>query len=139
MLTAMRQGAHSKIVKFIVFSFLLLAVAGMALMDVGGFFRNGVQNTNVATVAGRKISGTDFDRTVRRAISQQAMLEPKMAYQLGLVDQYLNSQITDILLQKEAHEQGIIISDKMIAEKIAQLLGPYAKDGTSAKEAFKKF
>jgi hypothetical protein len=27
MLTAMRQGAHSKIVKFVVFSFLLFAVA----------------------------------------------------------------------------------------------------------------
>ena len=138
MLTAMRQGAHSKIVKFVVFSFLLFAVAGMALMDVGGFFRGGVQNNTVAEVAGLKINGTDFDRKVRRTISQQAMLDTKMAYQLGLIDQYLNSQVSDILLQKAAQEQGIVINESLMAEQIAKLLGPYAKDEASAKDAFRK-
>jgi peptidyl-prolyl cis-trans isomerase D len=110
----------------------------MALMDVGGFFRGGVQNNTVAEVAGLKINGTDFDRKVRRTISQQAMLDTKMAYQLGLIDQYLNSQVSDILLQKAAQEQGIVINEALMAEQIAKLLGPYAKDEASAKDAFRK-
>ena len=139
MLNAMRSGAGSKIVKFIIFSFLLFAVAGMALMDVGGFFRTGgTQNNVVATVAGQKISATEFDRTVRKAISQQGQLDTKMAYQLGLVDQYLNSQITTVLMQKAAREQGIYISDQMIAQRIAQLTAPYTKDGVTTGEAFKR-
>lgn len=135
----MRSGAGSKIVKFVIFSFLLFAVAGMALMDVGGFFRTGgTQNNIVATVAGQKINATEFDRTVRKAISQQGQLDTKMAYQLGLVDQYLNGQITNVLMQKAAREQGIYISDKMIAERIAQLTAPYAKDGVTTGDAFKR-
>ncbi|QQG35357.1 MAG: peptidyl-prolyl cis-trans isomerase [Micavibrio aeruginosavorus] len=138
MLNAMRSGAHSKIVKFVIFSFLLLAVAGMAMMDVGGFFRGGVQSTTVAAVAGQKIHISEFDRTVRRALGQQAMLEPKMAYQLGLIDQYLNSQISGILLQKDAREHGIVINDEMIAKQVANLVAPYARNGVSTKDAFQR-
>lgn len=139
MLNAMRVGAGSKIIKFVIFSFLVLAVAGMALMDVGGFFQGGgAQNNTVATVAGKKISATDFDRTVRRAVNQQGMMDMKMAYQLGLVDQYLNSQIMANLVQKAAHDQGIIINNEMIAERVAQLVAPYTTDGTSVSDAFKR-
>lgn len=138
MLNAMREGAHSKIVKFVIFSFLVLAVAGMTLMDVGGFFRGGTQNTTVATVAGEKISAMEFDRSVRRAISQQSMLDTKMAYQLGLIEQYLNSQISSVLLQKDARKHGIIITDEAVAQRIAQLVAPYATNGTSIKDAFNR-
>lgn len=138
MLSAMRSGAGSKIIKFFIFGFLLLAVAGMALMDVGGFFTNGgAGNSTVATVAGQKINGQEFDRNLRRAVSQQG-IDTKMAYQLGMVDQYLNSQITANLMQKAAHDQGIIMNDKMVAERIAQLVAPYAKDGVTPKDAFKR-
>lgn len=138
MLSAMRSGAGSKVIKFIIFSFLLLAVAGMAMMDVGGFFTNGgTSNSTVATVAGQKINAQEFDRTLRRAVSQQG-IDTKMAYQLGMVDQYLNSQITATLMQKAAHDQGIIMNDKMVAERIAQLVAPYAKDGVTPKDAFKR-
>lgn len=139
MLNAMRVGAGSKIVKFIVFSFLLFAVAGMALMDVGGFFRSGgTGSTTVATVAGQKINSVEFDRTIRRAISQQGMMDTKMAYQLGLIDQYLNSQITGMLLQKTARDQGILINDQMVAQRISELVAPYVKDGNSARDAFNR-
>lgn len=138
MLNAMRVGAGSKIIKFVIFSFLVLAVAGMALMDVGGFFRGGSQSTTVATVAGQKIHITEFDRAARRVLSQQAMIEPKMAYKLGLIDQYLNSQISSILLQKDARDHGIIIDNEMIAKQVADLLAPYARDGVSTKDAFQR-
>ncbi len=139
MLSAMRSGAGSKIIKFVIFSFLLLAVAGMAMMDVGGFFRTGgAQNATVATVAGHKISATEFDRTFRKVISRQGMMDTKMAYQLGLADQYLNGQITTVLMQKAAKDQGLYISDQMIAERIAQLTAPYTKDGTTTADAFKR-
>lgn len=139
MLNAMRVGAGSKIVKFIIFSFLLLAVAGMALMDVGGFFRSGgTQNNVVATVAGQKISAVEFDRTVRRAINQQGLMDINMAYKLGLVNQYLGQQVSTILMQKAAHDQGIVVDNKVIAERIAALVAPYAKDGMSTADAFKR-
>jgi len=139
MLNAMRVGAGSKIVKFIVFSFLLLAVAGMALMDVGGFFRNGgTQGNVVATVAGQKIDAAQFDRTVRRAISQQGMMDMNMAYKLGLVNQYLGNQVSSVLMQKAAIDQGILINDTVIAERIAALVAPYAKDGMTTRDAFNR-
>lgn len=139
MLNAMRVGAGSKIIKFVIFSFMVLAVAGLALMDVGGFYRNGGQSGNVvATVAGQKIDAIQFDRTVRRAVSQQGMMDINMAYKLGLVHQYLNTQISAVLLQKDAQEQKILIDDKVIAERIAALVQPYAKDGMSTREAFNR-
>lgn len=138
MLNAMRVGAGSKIIKFVIFSFLVLAVAGMALMDVGGFFRGGTKSTTVATVAGQKIHISEFDRSVRRVLGQQAMIEPQMAYKLGLVDQYLNGQISSILLQKDARDHGILIDNQMIAKQVADLIAPYARDGVSTKDAFQR-
>ncbi len=139
MLNAMRSGAGSKVIKFVIFSFLVLAVAGMAMMDVGGFFRGGSsQNAAVATVAGQKISGTEFDRTFRRVISQQGALDVNTAYKLGLADQYLRGQISNVLLQKAARDQGIILSNEMIAQRIAELVAPYAKNGLSTRDAFNR-
>lgn len=139
MLTAMRSGAGSKIVKGIIFSFLVLAVAGMALMDVGGFFQGGgVQNNTVATVAGQKIGGQDFDRAARRAISQQGLSDINMAYKLGLVNQYLNNQISGALTQAAARDQGILVDNKVIAQQIAELVAPYTKDGMSPEEALRR-
>ncbi len=139
MLNAMRSGAHSKIIKFVIFSFLVLAVAGMALMDVGGFFRSGgAGSTTVASVAGQKINSMDFDRTVRRVINQQGALDVNTAYKLGLVDQYLKGQISSVLLQKAAQDQGIILSNEMIAQRIAELVKPYAQNGMTPRDAFNR-
>ena len=40
MLIWMREGKGSKVVKFTLMGLLLMAVAGLVLMDVGGFFRS---------------------------------------------------------------------------------------------------
>ncbi len=139
MLTAMRSGAGSKIIKATIFSFLVLAVAGMALMDVGGFFQNGgTQNNTVATVAGQKINGVDFDRAVRRAVNQQGLSDINMAYKLGLVNQYLNNQISGALTQRAAADNGILVDNKVIAERLAELVAPYTKDGMSTDEALRR-
>lgn len=139
MLSAMRSGAGSKIIKFVIFSFLVLAVAGMALMDVGGFFQNGgTQNATVASVAGKKISATDFDRAARRAVNQQGIQDMAMAYKLGLVNQYLNNQISGALTQTAAQDQGILVDNRVIAERIAELVAPYTKDGMTTQEALRR-
>lgn len=139
MLTAMRSGAGSKIMKFVIFSFLVLAVAGMALMDVGGFFRNGgTQNATVATVAGKKISASEFDRAARRAVNQQGLQDMNMAYKLGLVNQYLNNQVSGALTQAAAHDQGLLVDNRVIAERIAELVAPYTKDGMTTQDALRR-
>lgn len=139
MLTAMRSGAGSKFVKFVIFSFLVLAVAGLALMDVGGFFQNGsARNDTVATVAGQKINGADFDRAVRRAVTQQGLSDVNMAYKLGLVNQYLDNQIAGALTQRAAHDLGIQVDNKVIAERLTELVAPYTKDGMTTDEALRR-
>lgn len=139
MLTAMRSGAGSKVIKFVIFSFLVLAVAGLALMDVGGFFQNGsARNDTVATVAGQKINGADFDRAVRRAVNQQGLSDINMAYKLGLVNQYLNNQISGALTQRAASDNGILVDNKVIAERLAELVAPYTKDGMTTDEALRR-
>lgn len=139
MLAAMRSGTGSKIIKFVLFSLLVLAVAGMALMDVGGFFQNGgTQNATVATVAGKKISANDFDRAARRAINQQGLQDMNMAYKLGLVNQYLNNQVSGALTQAAASDQGILVDNRVIAERIAELVAPYTQDGMTTQDALRR-
>ena len=93
MLTAMRDGAHSKIIKFFLFGLLIMATGGMVFMDVGGFFRNGVGVNTIAKAGDESISSQEFDRAVQRVVSKQGMTA-KQAYQFGLVEQILQQEIS---------------------------------------------
>lgn len=140
MLTAMRDGANSKIIKFALFGILLMAVGGMAMTDVGGFFRDGVGTNMVAKAGKESISMTAFDQNLRRVLAQQGM-QPKEAYQLGFVDQVLQSQINQSLLTQAAMEMGIYAGDDQVAKQITSLIDPLVKsqgDGSSRADMLRR-
>ncbi|NCC21825.1 MAG: hypothetical protein EOM26_05095 [Alphaproteobacteria bacterium] len=114
MLQAMRSGAHSHIIKFVLFGLLVMDVAGLVLMDVGGYFRGGVASTDVAKIGRETISIRHFDRTVSQILRQQG-LDPQTAYRVGYIHQILMSEAQDRLLRREAQKFGIYVSDKEVA------------------------
>ena len=73
----LRQGASHGVSKFLLFGLLMVAVGGLVLMDVGGFFRGGVSNSDVARVGREKISAQSFDRTVRITLSRAGGMSGK--------------------------------------------------------------
>ena len=135
MLNAMREGAKSGIIKFILFGFLVMAVFGLVLTDVGGFFRGGVTKTSVAKIEGHEIPVVAFDRTLRRVLAQQN-IDAASAYQMGLVTQVLRSEITNYVMQKAAYDLGLQISEDTIADNIARLVEPYVTEGMTPQQAF---
>jgi peptidyl-prolyl cis-trans isomerase D len=140
MLTAMRDGANSKIIKFVLFGFLVMAVGGMAMADVGGFFTNGVGNNMVARAGKESISMTAFDQNLRRVLAQQGM-QPREAYEFGLVDQVLQSQINQSLLTQAAIDMGIYAGDEQVAKQITSLIDPLVKsqgDGSSRADMLRR-
>lgn len=137
MLRALRDGAKSGFLKFILLGFLVMAVGGLVMMDVQGFFRGGVTRSAVAKIDGRELGGADFDRVVRRALSQQN-LTPAQAYQFGFIDQILESEITNRLLQQDARKLGIYISDSQIAEQLNNIIAPMASEEMPGKEVLRR-
>jgi peptidyl-prolyl cis-trans isomerase D len=137
MLNAMRQGAKTGIVKFFLFGLLVLAVGGMIFMDVGGFFRNGVSNNSVARVGREQMSAAAFDSTVRRVLNSQN-LEAAQAYQFGLIDRIMHSEISSMLITRAAYDSGIFIGDQEIAEQINRIVSPMVSDGMTKKEVLRR-
>ena len=139
MLTAMRDGAQSKIIKFFLFGFLLLAVGGMALMDVGGFFRGGVGMNHVVKAGDETIGGQQFDSTVRRILTQQGLAAPE-AYKFGLIDQILRSEVSQRLLTQAGFDMGIYAGDDVVSKQIQMLVDPVSKSqpGVSKRDVLRR-
>lgn len=134
---AMRQGAAGGVMKFIIFGFLMMAVGGMVLMDVGGFFRSGgVGSNDVAKVGKEKISLPYFDRSLRRSLSQLG-IGPQDAYKAGYVDQFLSAQIRSLILARAAADNGILVDNKRVAAQIKSMLGPMVQPGQDPKEVLR--
>lgn len=137
MLRALRDGAKSGFLKFILLGFLFMAVGGLVMMDVQGFFRGGVSRNTVAKIDGNELGAMNFDRTVRRVLSQQN-LTTAQAYQFGFIDQILNSEITNNLLQKNARDLGVYISDDQVAEQLNNIIAPLANEDMPNKEVLRR-
>src|SRR5688572_30517884 len=138
MLQSMREGAYSKIMKGVLLTFMTLAVAGLVLMDVGGFFSGQISSNNVvAKGSGIKISAMEFDRTVRRALNAQGIGAPE-AYRLGMIHNILVGEIQQRLLSKQAQKLGLRVSDDLVTEQISRIAEPLATDGAGRGEALKQ-
>ncbi len=135
---AMRQGAAGGIFKFVIFGFLMMAVGGMVLMDVGGFFRSGgVGGTNVAKVGKESISLQSFDRNLRRSLTQLG-IQPQEAYKAGYIDQMLTSEIRSRLLEQSSRDLGVLIDTKRVASQIKTLIGPMVQPGQDPRDVLKQ-
>lgn len=137
MLIWMRNSTFGGALKFLLLAFMTLAVAGLVLTDVGGFFKGTMGSNTVAKGAGVKIGIQEFDRTVRRALGAQGIGAAE-AYQLGLIDTILNSEIQNRLFTKEAKTLGLEVGDDAVKLQISKLAEPLATDGRSKKEALQQ-
>ncbi len=127
MLTAMRNGTQSMVIKIVLFGFLIMAMMGMVLTDVGGFFRSGGVGANSVAKAGREnIPVEQFDATLRRTLAQQGMT-PKEAYQFGLVDRILQNQISSAITTQAAMDYGFYVGDDEVTRQINMIVDPIVK------------
>ena len=125
LLSKMRSGIFS----YLFLGFLLMGGAGLVMMDWTGSYRNGGGSHDVAVVGGERISAVAFDRMARR-VARSQNLDTHTAYQAGVMDQILQLQIMDILMQKAAFDNGVVVADKEVAKKVNTMIEPMAgKDG----------
>jgi hypothetical protein len=131
-MNALRKGASGGIGKFILFGFLVLAVAGLALTDIGGFFRGGAGSNNVLKVSGETVSIQSFDSQARRRLAQLG-ISPQEAYTLGYMDQIIAGNIREILMHDLANQSDIAIERDRIAEHIHELILPLTNEEQNAQ------
>lgn len=137
MLKFLRDGAKSGFLKFILLGFMAMAVGGLVLTDVGGFFSGGTSYKVVAKGKGLEISTAEFDRTARRILARQG-ISTQDAYNLGIINQILNNEIQTRLITKEAYKLGINVSDETVIKQISKLAAPLATNGISKKQALQQ-
>ncbi len=127
-MTALRDGASSGILKFFLLGLLAMAAGGLIFTDMGGFFRGGITNSDVAKAGKQNISLMQFDRTLRATL-QRFNLTPQQAWKIGYVKEILKGEMRASLLQQEAVDLGLVVSNKIIAENIQDMIAPMVQPG----------
>lgn len=133
-LKALRDASKGGVGKFILFGFLTLAVAGLALTDIGGFFRGDASGNTVIKVAGKDIHIRDFDRTVRQRLNA-TNLSAQDAYAMGYINQIIASEIRTVFMEKDLDHRGITLSQDQIANHITTIITPML-EGDQTPKAF---
>jgi len=136
MLQMMRSGAQSLVIKIVLFGMLTFALLGLAVMDVGGVFRDGVKSNVIAEVGNMSISAPAFDQAVQNNMRQfgQNQNIPKEL----IVQQTLKNEIETLLYRQASSDMGLVISDKIAAKKLREYLKPLIKQGLNEKEALER-
>lgn len=134
MLKQMRSGAHSIVLKFLLFGLLLLAFVGLALMDYRGMLSGNYQASNVATIDGEKISSVEFEQLMQQALRRQKM-STEEAYKSGYPAQYLQNEINSRVLTKNVRDLGLIVSNEEAAKQLQVMLAPFTAQGLDKKTA----
>lgn len=140
MLSKMRNGAQSLLIKFILFGLLMMAMLGLAFTDVQGLLRGGMGNATVAKVAGDKINAQEFSNIYERTVRQQNIPADE-AVRSGLPLIVLNQEINARIYAHAAHDLGLIVDDKTAVRSLrADLITPIAQAAKiSEKDALRRF
>ncbi len=133
MLRLMRSGLLSKFFMAV----LVLGGLGLALSDMGGSFRSGISSTDVAKIGGEKISSQEFHRAVQRALGRIG-ISAEEAYEKGLIDNILNSEIRTRVFYQAAKDYGIEINDEIIVNKLSEMLKPMVTKEKTASQALEE-
>jgi peptidyl-prolyl cis-trans isomerase D len=137
MLKALREGAKSTLLKTILFGMLLMAMFGLAVMDVQGLFRSGIKNGTLVNFGRVKLSATEFDQILQANLHEENMKQSE-AYATGIPQQLLKQQISNRLYAMTTNDIGIQISDKIVVTKVRELLASIVKRGVSEKDALQQ-
>ncbi|MCE9507527.1 MAG: peptidyl-prolyl cis-trans isomerase [Alphaproteobacteria bacterium] len=137
MLKQMREGAKSTVLKTVLFGLLLLAMAGLALLDVQGMFRRGVSSNTIVNFGREKLTAPEFDRIVQSTLREQQMKQSD-AYRAGLPLQILRREIDNRLFSMAANGLGLQVDDALAAKQVGEIISPLVKKGLSEKEALQR-
>lgn len=137
MLIWMRNSSGAGVLKFVLMGLLVMAVGGLVLMDVGGFFTGNMGSGTVAKGGGVNVGAVEFNRTVERVVSAQG-IGARDAYQLGLVDNILKSEIQNQLFTAKSRDLGLVIDDAVVTRQISKIAEPLATEGRTKKEALQQ-
>ncbi len=129
---AMSNSRASGFMKFFIFTLLGLAVGGLALS--GSFNTGNVGSNDVAKIDGKVLGIQEFDRALRLSLSRY-QISPQKAYEIGITEEILTSEIRSYLLLNEAENLGIEIGKDELAARIARVVKPNALDGETLQEA----
>ncbi|MDD9899450.1 MAG: peptidyl-prolyl cis-trans isomerase, partial [Alphaproteobacteria bacterium] len=121
MLSAMRSGAQSIIMKIILIGLLVLAMAGLAIMDVQGMFRQGVTDTAVAKVGRSKISAAEFQRIFSSHLQSQGIPQSE-AIQMGMPQMILARALNGRVYARAARDAGLVIDDVSAATYVNDMV-----------------
>lgn len=137
MLIWMRNSTFGGFFKYFLLGMMTMAVGGLVMMDFNDFFQGTMSQNTVVKGGGVKIGTVEFDRTVRRVLSQQGIPAPE-AYKLGLINNILTSEVQNRLFTRESRSLGLQVSDDSVMAEINRLAEPLAADGRSKKDALQQ-
>ena len=132
---AMNSKRAGGFMKYVLFTLLGLAVGGLALS--GSFNTGSVGSNDVAKIDGKVISIREFDRALRLNLSRY-QISPQKAYELGLTEEVLTSEIRSYLLLNEAEALGIEIGKDQLTTRIAQVVKPNSLEGETLQETLER-
>lgn len=127
MLNALRHGAKGTLAKVLLFSPLLLAMAGVALMDGSGMVRGGTRPGVVAEIGKQAITTAEIDAMVQTAIRNQGMTQ-EQAIAADLPRRLLQREIDSRLIRMEAEDLGLHLDDVSAAAEIKKIIDPMVKE-----------
>ncbi len=137
MLKQMRNGAQSIIIKTILFGLLMMAMAGLAFMDVQGVLKGGLGTTTVVEYEGGKIKVAEFTRLVQDAMRQQRISE-KEAIEQEIPLQVLQSELSDRLFKLAAYDIGLKVGEDVVINQVHQIISPLVEQGATQEEALER-
>lgn len=133
MLKAMRTGSKSVIVKLTLFGMLIMAMLGLAIMDVQGMFRSGLKSTTVASIGRSKISVPEFERILDGNLRQQN-IPLSEAIKVGIPQRVLMAEMDGRLFYREATDMGFLVDDATASKSIKALLKQFVEQGNMTEK-----
>lgn len=135
MMKFMRHGFFS----FFFLSMLVLAGFSLVLTDWTGSFRSGVGNHDIAKMDGDKITQAEFAHLVDRTLRAENV-RPDQAFQMGLINQILTSELWQRMLARAGYKYGIAVDDAALLKELQRLAAPVAtQEKTTPADVIKRF
>jgi len=129
----LNTGVTATLTKVLLGVVLFSALLGLAMTDVGGFFRNGVSRSDIAKVGSTKISVPQFAHMYQRRLEQSGM-DDNTARQMGVPTMILRQEIDRQLLLQAAKKSGIRVSNAYVANQLKTQLDNIKMVGTPAEK-----
>src|SRR5690606_37024635 len=136
MLNTLRKGAKSWVAK----GLFLLLILSFAAWGIGDYLQPDPAGP-VAEVGELEISGQELSRDFNRELERMRQrfggnIDRGMALQLGLADQILGQAINRRLLDLEARELGVRVSDDLVRDRIVSEPAFAGPTGTFDRDRF---